>query len=95
MSRACPCALADVAAAKVSALMPTLSSRFWGLLEDYLPTHSICTLPLATSFSVGMGTGMFLAGKVGAGGSLAAAPRAGWGQQVLLLAPCCPAFPVL
>lgn len=75
--------------------MPTLSSRFWGLLEDYLPTHSICTLPLATSFSVGMGTGMFLAGKVGAGGSLAAAPRAGWGQQVLLLAPCCPAFPVL
>ncbi|POI21579.1 hypothetical protein CIB84_014673, partial [Bambusicola thoracicus] len=37
--------------------------KFWGLLEDYLPTHSICTLPLATSFSVGMGTGMFLAGK--------------------------------
>lgn len=33
------------------------------MLEDYLPTHSICTLPLATSFSVGMGTGMFLAGK--------------------------------
>uniref|UniRef100_A0A8C9F3R3 Cytosolic endo-beta-N-acetylglucosaminidase n=1 Tax=Pavo cristatus TaxID=9049 RepID=A0A8C9F3R3_PAVCR len=38
-------------------------NKFWGLLEDYLPTHSICTLPLATSFSVGMGTSMFLAGK--------------------------------
>ncbi|XP_031454813.1 cytosolic endo-beta-N-acetylglucosaminidase [Phasianus colchicus] len=38
-------------------------NKFWGLLEDYLPTHSICTLPLATSFSVGMGTGMFLSGK--------------------------------
>ncbi|XP_065591381.1 cytosolic endo-beta-N-acetylglucosaminidase [Cyrtonyx montezumae] len=37
--------------------------KFWGLLEDYLPTHSICTLPLATSFSVGMGTSMFIAGK--------------------------------
>ncbi|OXB61082.1 hypothetical protein ASZ78_013645 [Callipepla squamata] len=37
--------------------------KFWGLLENYLPTHSICTLPLATSFSVGMGTSMFLAGK--------------------------------
>ncbi|NXC30342.1 ENASE acetylglucosaminidase, partial [Campylorhamphus procurvoides] len=38
-------------------------NRFWGLLADYLPTHSICTLPLATSFSLGMGTSRFLDGK--------------------------------
>ncbi|NXL89371.1 ENASE acetylglucosaminidase, partial [Alectura lathami] len=38
-------------------------NKFWGLLADYLPTHSICTLPLATSFSVGMGTSWFLTGK--------------------------------
>lgn len=95
MSAGCLHALVGLAATKVSALMPTLSPRFWGLLEDYLPTHSICTLPLATSFSVGMGTGMFLAGKVGAGSSLAAAPRAGCGHWVLLPAPCCPVFPVL
>lgn len=37
------------------------------MLADYLPTHSICTLPLATSFSLGMGTSRFLTGKVGAG----------------------------
>ncbi|NXI41672.1 ENASE acetylglucosaminidase, partial [Galbula dea] len=38
-------------------------NKFWGLLADYLPTHSICTLPLATSFSLGMGTSRFLDGK--------------------------------
>lgn len=52
---------------QVSALTPTFASRFWGLLAEYLPTHSICTLPLATSFSLGMGTSTFLDGKVGAG----------------------------
>ncbi|XP_042523110.1 cytosolic endo-beta-N-acetylglucosaminidase isoform X1 [Dipodomys spectabilis] len=29
--------------------------KFWGLLERYLPTHSICSLPLVTSFCLGMG----------------------------------------
>ncbi|NWQ63743.1 ENASE acetylglucosaminidase, partial [Neopipo cinnamomea] len=38
-------------------------NRFWALLAEYLPTHSICTLPLATSFSLGMGTSSFLDGK--------------------------------
>lgn len=38
-------------------------NKFWGLLADYLPTHRICTLPLATSFSLGMGTSRFLTGK--------------------------------
>ncbi|XP_054667807.1 cytosolic endo-beta-N-acetylglucosaminidase [Grus americana] len=38
-------------------------NKFWGSLAEYLPTHSICTLPLATSFSLGMGTSRFLAGK--------------------------------
>ncbi|NXR15418.1 ENASE acetylglucosaminidase, partial [Semnornis frantzii] len=38
-------------------------NKFWGLLAEYLPTHSICTLPLATSFSLGMGTSRFLDGK--------------------------------
>lgn len=49
-----------------SARTPAFSSRFWGSLAEYLPTHSICTLPLATSFSLGMGTSRFLDGKVGA-----------------------------
>ncbi|NWH76264.1 ENASE acetylglucosaminidase, partial [Piaya cayana] len=39
-------------------------NKFWGLLAEYLPTHSICTLPLATSFSLGMGNSRFLDGKV-------------------------------
>ncbi|KAM4674748.1 cytosolic endo-beta-N-acetylglucosaminidase [Amazona ochrocephala] len=39
-------------------------NKFWGLLSEYLLTHSICTLPLATSFSLGMGTSRFLDGKV-------------------------------
>ncbi|XP_004860908.1 cytosolic endo-beta-N-acetylglucosaminidase isoform X2 [Heterocephalus glaber] len=30
--------------------------RFWNLLERYLPTHSICSLPFVTSFCLGMGT---------------------------------------
>ncbi|NXB00345.1 ENASE acetylglucosaminidase, partial [Cnemophilus loriae] len=38
-------------------------NRFWGLLAEYLPTHSICTLPLTTSFSLGMGSSTFLDGK--------------------------------
>lgn len=48
-------------------LTPTFPCRFWGLLAEYLPTHSICTLPLTTSFCLGMGTSTFLYGKVGAG----------------------------
>ncbi|XP_068770278.1 cytosolic endo-beta-N-acetylglucosaminidase [Struthio camelus] len=38
-------------------------NKFWGLLAAYLPTHSICTLPFGTSFSLGMGTGRFAAGQ--------------------------------
>uniref|UniRef100_A0A8B9NXB9 Cytosolic endo-beta-N-acetylglucosaminidase n=1 Tax=Apteryx owenii TaxID=8824 RepID=A0A8B9NXB9_APTOW len=38
-------------------------NEFWGLLAEHLPTHSICTLPFATSFSLGMGSGRFVAGK--------------------------------
>uniref|UniRef100_U3KCR6 Cytosolic endo-beta-N-acetylglucosaminidase n=1 Tax=Ficedula albicollis TaxID=59894 RepID=U3KCR6_FICAL len=38
-------------------------NRFWGSLAEYLPTHSICTLPLTTSFCLGMGTSTFLDGK--------------------------------
>ncbi|NWS76170.1 ENASE acetylglucosaminidase, partial [Crotophaga sulcirostris] len=38
-------------------------NKFWALLAEYLPTHSICTLPLATSFSLGMGNSRFLDGK--------------------------------
>ncbi|XP_070415867.1 cytosolic endo-beta-N-acetylglucosaminidase isoform X2 [Equus przewalskii] len=30
--------------------------KFWSLLERYLPTHSICSLPFVTSFCLGMGT---------------------------------------
>ncbi|XP_003786609.1 cytosolic endo-beta-N-acetylglucosaminidase [Otolemur garnettii] len=30
--------------------------KFWSLLERHLPTHSICSLPFVTSFSLGMGT---------------------------------------
>ncbi|XP_058140814.1 cytosolic endo-beta-N-acetylglucosaminidase isoform X2 [Dasypus novemcinctus] len=29
--------------------------KFWSLLERYLPTHSICSLPFVTSFCLGMG----------------------------------------
>ncbi|XP_071620699.1 cytosolic endo-beta-N-acetylglucosaminidase [Heliangelus exortis] len=38
-------------------------NKFWALLAEYLHTHSICTLPLATSFSLGAGTSRFLDGK--------------------------------
>ncbi|NXT25702.1 ENASE acetylglucosaminidase, partial [Syrrhaptes paradoxus] len=38
-------------------------NKFWGSLAEYLPTHSICTLPLTTSFSLGMGTSRFLDGQ--------------------------------
>ncbi|KAF1439305.1 Cytosolic endo-beta-N-acetylglucosaminidase, partial [Pygoscelis antarcticus] len=44
-------------------------NKFWGSLAEYLPTHSICTLPLATSFSLGMGTSRFLSGKEEEAGS--------------------------
>ncbi|XP_075418425.1 cytosolic endo-beta-N-acetylglucosaminidase [Tenrec ecaudatus] len=30
--------------------------RFWSLLERYLPTHSLCSLPFVTSFCLGLGT---------------------------------------
>ncbi|XP_025715705.1 cytosolic endo-beta-N-acetylglucosaminidase isoform X1 [Callorhinus ursinus] len=30
--------------------------KFWALLEHFLPTHSICSLPFVTSFCLGMGT---------------------------------------
>uniref|UniRef100_A0A8C3SP64 Cytosolic endo-beta-N-acetylglucosaminidase n=1 Tax=Chelydra serpentina TaxID=8475 RepID=A0A8C3SP64_CHESE len=37
--------------------------RFWGLLAELLPTHSISTLPFSTCFCLGMGTGRFSAGQ--------------------------------
>ncbi|XP_027811384.1 cytosolic endo-beta-N-acetylglucosaminidase isoform X1 [Marmota flaviventris] len=30
--------------------------KFWSLLQRFLPTHSICSLPFITSFCLGMGT---------------------------------------
>lgn len=30
--------------------------KFWRLLERFLPTHSICSLPFVTSFCLGLGT---------------------------------------
>ncbi|XP_062448072.1 cytosolic endo-beta-N-acetylglucosaminidase [Rhea pennata] len=38
-------------------------NKFWALLAENLPTHSICTLPFGTSFGLGMGTGRFAAGE--------------------------------
>uniref|UniRef100_A0A8C4WKM7 Cytosolic endo-beta-N-acetylglucosaminidase n=1 Tax=Gopherus evgoodei TaxID=1825980 RepID=A0A8C4WKM7_9SAUR len=38
-------------------------NRFWGLLAELLPTHSISTLPFSTCFCLGMGTGRFWAGQ--------------------------------
>lgn len=38
--------------------------RFWALLERYLPTHSICSLPFVTSFCLGMGTRRVRYGQV-------------------------------
>ncbi|XP_027703339.1 cytosolic endo-beta-N-acetylglucosaminidase isoform X1 [Vombatus ursinus] len=37
--------------------------RFWSLLEQYLPTHSICSLPFVTSFCLGLGTRRFSYGQ--------------------------------
>lgn len=45
--------------------------RFWSLLERYLPTHSICSLPFVTSFCLGMGTRRVCYGQV-------RGSRAGW-----------------
>ncbi|XP_030390096.1 cytosolic endo-beta-N-acetylglucosaminidase isoform X4 [Gopherus evgoodei] len=39
-------------------------NRFWGLLAELLPTHSISTLPFSTCFCLGMGTGRFWAGQL-------------------------------
>ncbi|XP_032655007.1 cytosolic endo-beta-N-acetylglucosaminidase isoform X2 [Chelonoidis abingdonii] len=39
-------------------------NRFWGLLAELLPTHSISTLPFSTCFCLGMGTGRFSAGQL-------------------------------
>ncbi|XP_029768021.1 cytosolic endo-beta-N-acetylglucosaminidase [Terrapene carolina triunguis] len=38
-------------------------NKFWGLLAELLPTHSISTLPFSTCFCLGMGTGRFSAGQ--------------------------------
>lgn len=77
----------------VSARTHTSSSRFWASLAEYLPTHSICTLPLATSFSLGMGTSRFLAGKVSMGRRL----DPGWAGQGVPApgSPPGPAHPIL
>ncbi|XP_014381885.1 cytosolic endo-beta-N-acetylglucosaminidase [Alligator sinensis] len=37
--------------------------KFWGLLTEQLSTHSIGTLPLHTSFNLGMGTRRFSSGQ--------------------------------
>ncbi|XP_069055786.1 cytosolic endo-beta-N-acetylglucosaminidase [Pleurodeles waltl] len=38
-------------------------NKFWGILEQYLPTHSLCSLPLITSFCLGFGKRRFSYGK--------------------------------
>ncbi|XP_074870629.1 cytosolic endo-beta-N-acetylglucosaminidase [Carettochelys insculpta] len=38
-------------------------NRFWALLAELLPTHSISTLPFSTCFCLGTGTKRFLAGQ--------------------------------
>lgn len=38
--------------------------RFWSLLQRFLPTHSICSLPFVTSFCLGMGTRRVCYGQV-------------------------------
>ncbi|XP_067860277.1 cytosolic endo-beta-N-acetylglucosaminidase isoform X2 [Heptranchias perlo] len=43
--------------------------KFWNLLIEYLPIHSICTLPFATSFCQGFGKNLYRNGKVEATGS--------------------------
>ncbi|XP_052051577.1 cytosolic endo-beta-N-acetylglucosaminidase isoform X2 [Apodemus sylvaticus] len=37
--------------------------KFWRLLERFLPTHSICSLPFVTSFCLGLGTRRVCYGK--------------------------------
>ncbi|XP_034363723.1 cytosolic endo-beta-N-acetylglucosaminidase isoform X2 [Arvicanthis niloticus] len=37
--------------------------KFWRLLERFLPTHSICSLPFVTSFCLGLGTRRICYGK--------------------------------
>ncbi|XP_048466860.1 cytosolic endo-beta-N-acetylglucosaminidase [Rhincodon typus] len=43
--------------------------KFWNLLTGYLPSHSICTLPFATSFCQGFGMNLYRNGKVEVTGS--------------------------
>ncbi|XP_078427082.1 cytosolic endo-beta-N-acetylglucosaminidase isoform X1 [Cetorhinus maximus] len=43
--------------------------KFWNLLTEYLPIHSICTLPFTTSFCQGFGKNLYRNGKVEAIGS--------------------------
>ncbi|XP_072339501.1 cytosolic endo-beta-N-acetylglucosaminidase [Scyliorhinus torazame] len=43
--------------------------KFWNLLTEYLPIHSICTLPFATSFCQGFGKNLYRNGKVEAPGN--------------------------
>ncbi|XP_029455015.1 cytosolic endo-beta-N-acetylglucosaminidase isoform X2 [Rhinatrema bivittatum] len=38
-------------------------NKFWSLLEEYLPIHSISTLPFITSFCIGCGKQRFFYGK--------------------------------
>lgn len=38
--------------------------KFWSLLVEYLPTHSVCVLPFVTSFCQGFGKHMYSKGKV-------------------------------
>ncbi|XP_069786339.1 cytosolic endo-beta-N-acetylglucosaminidase isoform X2 [Narcine bancroftii] len=43
--------------------------KFWALLAEYLPIHSISTLPLVTSFCQGFGKNLYRDGKVETVGS--------------------------
>jgi hypothetical protein len=47
-----------------SSRLPLAPFRFWSLLERFLPTHSICSLPFVTSFCLGLGTRRVCYGKV-------------------------------
>ncbi|XP_069511317.1 cytosolic endo-beta-N-acetylglucosaminidase [Ambystoma mexicanum] len=38
-------------------------NKFWSLLEEHLPTHSFCSLPITTSFCLGFGQRRFSYGK--------------------------------
>ncbi|XP_077184248.1 cytosolic endo-beta-N-acetylglucosaminidase isoform X2 [Paroedura picta] len=39
-------------------------NKFWGLLSEWLPTHSVGSLPFGTTFSLGMGKKHFNKGQV-------------------------------